>query len=168
MADNSGTLYDFMFDSKHELSDQPWFIDALSSETQTRDSVKNRTDSLALGLQASLSLELNCDNVSSNIKDELPYTVGPVVSLISTNDVDYGACVWASHKLGCTVAPSNAGSTVDELTHQLRISGAIAVIVHPKALAKVLEAACVVGISAERIFVLAHGQAENLDEQING
>ena len=168
MADNSGTLYDFMFDSKYELSDQLWFIDALSGETRTRANVKNRTDSLALGLQACLSQELNSDTVSSNIKDELPYTVGPVVSLISTNNVDYGACVWASHKLGYTVAPSNAGSTVDELTHQLRISGAMAVIVHPKALVKVLEAACVVGISAERIFVLAQGRAENLDEQIKG
>ncbi|KIM79852.1 hypothetical protein PILCRDRAFT_40917, partial [Piloderma croceum F 1598] len=69
-----------------------------------------------------------------------------VVSLISPNDIDYGTCVWASHKLGCTIDPSNAGSTVDELTYQLRLSGSTAVIAHPNALVNVLAAANVVGL----------------------
>jgi len=162
------TLYDFILNPKYERTDQPWFVDALSGETQTAASVKNRTDALALGLQACLYQELNSNSVltSSNVMTDLPYTVGPVISLMSTNDVDYGTCVWASHKLGCTVAPINPGSTVDELTHQLRISGATTIIAHPKTLVKVLKAAHVVGISAGRIFVLARGQVVNLDEQV--
>jgi 4-coumarate--CoA ligase len=168
MVQTDNTLYDFMLGSKYERSDQPWFIDALSGETRTAASVKERTDALALGLQASLSQDLNYNNTlnSSTITTDLPYAVRPVISLISPNDIDYGTCVWASHKLGCTVAPSNAGSTVDELTYQLRLSGATAIIAHPNTLAKVLTAARVVGISVENIFVLARGQVANLDEQI--
>ena len=168
MTQADGTLYDFMLGSKYERSDQPWFIDALSGETRTSASVKERTDSLALGLQASLSRELIHNNVltSSTTGTDLPYVVRLVVSLVSPNDIDYATCVWASHKLGCTVAPSNAGATVEELTYQLRLSRATAIIAHPNTLAKVLAAAKVVGISAENIFVLARGQVANSDEKI--
>jgi 4-coumarate--CoA ligase len=168
MVQTDGTLYDFMLGSKFERSDQPWFIDALSGETRTAAGVKERTDALALGLQASLSQELIYNNIltSSTTITDLPYAVRFVVSLISPNDIDYGTCVWASHKLGCTVAPSNAGSTVDELTYQLRLSGSTAIIAHPNTLAKVLAAADVVGISTEKIFILARGQVANLDEQL--
>lgn len=167
MGDKDSTLYDFMLGSKYERSDQPWFIDALSGDTRTLASVKERTDALALGLQGCIYRELGCENVAipSNTKIDLSYVVGPVVSLVSTNDVDYGTCVWASHKLGCTIAPSNASSTVDELTHQFRLSGATTIIAHPKALAKVLDAAHIVGISTERIIVLARGKAASLDGQ---
>jgi 4-coumarate--CoA ligase len=168
MAQTDGTLYDFMLGSKYERPDQPWFTDALSGETRTAASVKERTDALALGLQASLSQELIYNNTltSSTTGTDLPYVVRFVVSLISPNDIDYGTCVWASHKLGCTVAPSNAGSTVDELAYQLRLSGATAIIAHPNTLANVLAAAKVVGISAEKIFILARGQVANSDEQV--
>ena len=168
MVQTDGTLYDFMLGSEYERPDQPWFIDALSGETRTAASVKERTDALALGLQTSLSQALidNKTLTSSTTKTDLPYAVQLVVSLISPNDIDYGTCVWASHKLGYTIAPSNAGSTVDELTYQLRLSGSTAVIAHPNALVNVLAAANVVGISTEKIFVLARGQVANLDEQI--
>lgn len=168
MVDKDGTLYDFIFGSNCERSNQPWFIDALSGETRTPASIKQRTDALALGLQALLYREPSYNSIlaSSSKTTDLPYTVGPVISLISTNDIDYGTCVWASHKLGYTVAPSNASSTVDELTHQLRLSGATAIISHPNTLVRVLEAAHVVGISTQKIFVLARGQVENLDERV--
>jgi quinolinate synthase len=55
---------------------------------------------------------------------------------------------------------------VDELTYQLRLSGSTAIIAHPNTLAKVLAAADVVGISTEKIFILARGQVANLDEQL--
>lgn len=162
MVDKCDTLYDFMLGSKCERSDQPWFIDALSGETRTPASIKERTDALALGLQAYLyGLSDSSVLSSSDITTDVPYVVGPVVSLVSPNDVDYGTCVWASHKLGWTVAPSNASSTVDELRHQLRLSGANTIIAHCNTLEKVLEAADIIGISADRIFVLAQGSAEN-------
>jgi acyl-CoA synthetase (AMP-forming)/AMP-acid ligase II len=169
-AANNDTLYDFMLGSKHEAQEQPWFIDALTGETLTPANVKARTDALALGLQACLFSKPDQSSVSASlhIETDLPYTVGPVISLISTNDVDYGTCVWASHKLGCTVAPSNAGSTMDELVHQLRLSGATAIIAHPKILAMALEAAHVVGISTARIMVFAQGKGSNVDERISG
>jgi acyl-CoA synthetase (AMP-forming)/AMP-acid ligase II len=167
MVDKDATLYDFMLGSKYEGSDQPWFVDALSGEVRTHANVKERTDALALGLQTCLFQEHSCTTMlsSSNITTD-SYATGPVVSLISTNDIDYGTCVWASHKLGCTVAPSNSGSTVDELTHQLRLCNATAIIAHPTTLVKVMEAIHIVGISAKRIFILARGHVEHLDEQI--
>ncbi|KZV78649.1 acetyl-CoA synthetase-like protein, partial [Exidia glandulosa HHB12029] len=80
---------------------------------------------------------------------------GPVISLISPNDVDFGTVIWAAHKLGCTVAPSNAGATAEELIHQLRLSGATFVIAHPASLSRALSAAAACGIPPQRVVILS-------------
>src|SRR5258708_407866 len=105
------TLYDFMFN--RPLGDQPWFLDGITGEVRTPTVLKERVIALALGLQKHLGLShLSTRRHDSN------YTIGPVVSIVSTNDVDFVTAVWASHLAGATVAPSNASGTVDELSHQ--------------------------------------------------
>lgn len=109
------SLYNFMFEDPASTSndnDQSWFIDAETGEVWTKTQIQRRTDSLALGLQASFSLGV------------LPHSLAPshpgaeirdVVSIVSPNCVDFAPIVWASHKLGCTVSPSNASGTPEEL-----------------------------------------------------
>ncbi|KAH8827518.1 hypothetical protein DL96DRAFT_1419221, partial [Flagelloscypha sp. PMI_526] len=128
----------------------PWFIDARSNQTWTGAEVKERTDALALGLQAELSLGLN-DNPSYSPRGD----VREVVSLITPNDIDFGVVVWALHRIGCTVAPSNISSTAQELQHQLQLSRASAIVVHPSALERTIEAAQSCNIPNDRIILLS-------------
>lgn len=154
------TLYDFMLGAKPvEHSSQPWFIDSVTGETRTRADVKQRTDALALGMQTHLFGETGC---IATTKDK--YNLGPVVSIFALNDIDFPACVWACHKLGCAVAPTNGSSTADEYAHQLRLANATAIIAHPGTLEKALEAGRSAGIPAERIILLARGKAHELQE----
>lgn len=107
------SLYDFMFGMATVApEEQAWFIDNHTGKHMTRGQIKARTDALAIGLQLHLSLGLphsfpTASHPGCEIFD--------VVSLISINSVDFGPVIWASHKLGCTVAPSNATSTPQEL-----------------------------------------------------
>ncbi|KAF8333616.1 uncharacterized protein EI90DRAFT_3280444 [Cantharellus anzutake] len=145
------TLYDFMFN--RSFGNNPWFLDAITGEARTGADLKERVDALALGLQKHLGL-----SYASTRRNDPNYTVGPVFSLVSTNDVDFGTVIWASHLLGATVAPSNAGGTIDELTHQLRLSGAQVIFAHPTTLERSLTAAHAVGIKDECVIVLARGR----------
>lgn len=106
------SLYNFMFNSSSADHEQPWFIDASSGEKFVRTQVKARTDFLAAGLQAYLSL--GRDSKAPEVS-EVDYEIHDVVCVVSSNSVDFGPVVWASHKLGCTVASSNASSTSEEL-----------------------------------------------------
>lgn len=149
------TLYDFMFASAPIHGDQPWFMDAITGEIRTPSVMKQRVDALALGLKLRLGAGLH---LSPTVKSSSSYLVGPVISLVSLNDIDFATAVWATHKLGCIVAPHNAGSTADELTHQLRLCGAQTIIAHPSTLDRVRIAARAAGIAEERIIVLARGK----------
>ncbi|KAF9502656.1 hypothetical protein BS47DRAFT_1249214, partial [Hydnum rufescens UP504] len=80
-----------------------------------------------------------------------------VIAIVSPNDIDFASCVWASHRIGCTVAPCNASSTVDELIHQFRLSRTTAIFAHPSTLDRVLEAAHSLSIPSSKIVVLARG-----------
>jgi 4-coumarate--CoA ligase len=150
------TLYDFMLGRGVANAHTPWFIDSASGASWTGAQIKRRTDVLALGLHSHLSLGLN-DYPSSSSRGD----VREVVSLISPNDIDFGVCVWAAHRLGCTVAPSNAISTAEELTHQLRLSGARTIIVHPTAADRALAAARACGIPQKSVILLSRDHADS-------
>ena len=140
------TLYDFIF-SHSAPADQSWFLDAATGESYTRCQVKDRTDALALGLQLHLDPKISLDASSPG--------VGLVVAIVSPNDIDYGVAVWACHRLGYTVAPSNAIATVDELVHQFRLTNASLIIAHPSTLERVLPAVSQVGLTEDRLIVLS-------------
>ncbi|KAF8333613.1 uncharacterized protein EI90DRAFT_3052573 [Cantharellus anzutake] len=136
------TLYDFMFN--RPFGNNPWFLDAITGDARTGTDLKERVNALALGLQKHLGL-----SYASTRRNDPNYTIGPVVSLVSTNDVDFGTVIWASHLLGATVAPSNA---------VLRLSGAQVIFAHPTTLERSLTAARAVGIKDECVIVLARGR----------
>jgi acyl-CoA synthetase (AMP-forming)/AMP-acid ligase II len=149
------TLYEFMFN--RPLGNQPWFLDAITGESRTPALLKERVNALALGLQKHLGL-----SYLATRRHDPKYTVGPVVGIVSTNDVDFGTAIWASHLAGATVAPSDASGTVDELAHQLRLSGAQYLIAHPTSLERALAAARAVGIKDDNVIVLARGKWADL------
>ena len=151
------TLYDFMFN--RPLGDETWFLDAITGETRTATVLKERVDALGLGLQNKLGL-----SYAATRRNDPNYTIGPVVSLVSANDIDFGTAIWASHLAGATVAPSNAGGTVEELTYQLRLTGAQLVIAHPTSLDRARKAARNVGIKDDHVVVLARGKWADLQQ----
>lgn len=104
------SLYTFMFSESSSL-DHPWFVDAVTGRTVTGTAIKARSDALAAGLSAVLGL----GSFESTLKSHQDCGIRDVVAVVSPNSLDFGTVVWASHKLGCTVASINGGSTVDEL-----------------------------------------------------
>ncbi|KAF9516668.1 hypothetical protein BS47DRAFT_1291985, partial [Hydnum rufescens UP504] len=139
--------------------DTPWFIEAFTGETYTAGYVKKRTDALATGLQQRLDLSVLVRKEEFSVR---PFTLGPVIAIVSPNDIDFASCVWASHRIGCTVAPCSASSTVDELIHQFRLSRTTAIFAHPSTLDRVLEAAHSLGIPHSKVVVLARGTLKDL------
>src|SRR5258708_19144884 len=152
------TLYDFMFnghdrndldDRDDTQGDQVWFLDATTHESLTRRQVRARTDALAIGLQIHFYSKLSRRTFATNPG------LSSVVSLVTPNDIDFGTVVWACHKLGYTVAPSNATVTIDELVHQLRLTQASFIVAHPSALDRVLAAASQAGLPEDHIIALS-------------
>jgi acyl-CoA synthetase (AMP-forming)/AMP-acid ligase II len=104
------SLYSFMFTESSSM-DQPWFVDSKTGRTITGNAIKMRTDALARGLASGLQL----GTTSSSLESHRACGIRDVVGIVSPNSLDFGTVVWASHKLGCTVASISGGSTVDEL-----------------------------------------------------
>ncbi|RDB28925.1 4-coumarate--CoA ligase-like 1 [Hypsizygus marmoreus] len=77
-----------------------------------------------------------------------------VVCIFSPNDVGYPVSVWAVHRLGAIVTPANPGYKVDELVHQLTVTKAALLIIHPAFLSTALSAAREVGIPDDRIVFI--------------
>lgn len=82
---------------------------------------------------------------------------------------DYPICVWAVHRLGCIVrldfsankvlvsyfcSPINPAFGVEELTYQLQITNAAAILVYSDSYAIAVSAAEAVGISKDRIALI--------------
>ncbi|KAJ4202395.1 hypothetical protein NW759_015381 [Fusarium solani] len=78
-----------------------------------------------------------------------------VVAVFSLNTVDYIPLTHAVHRLSGIVTPASAAYSVSELEHQLRSSGANALITCIPLLDVALAAAKSVGILHDRIFILS-------------
>ncbi|KAJ7275105.1 hypothetical protein C8J57DRAFT_1177999 [Mycena rebaudengoi] len=149
------SLYTFMF--TESTLDRPWFIDAGTGRSITGTAMKTRTDALAQGLYSRLQLGIPYTSAPAS---HLEYGIRDVVGLVCPNSLDFGTVVWASHKLGCTVASIGAGSTVPELQHLFSLSGARTIFTYTSALGRVLEAAHHCDIPSDRILVIADGDDE--------
>ncbi|KFA69821.1 hypothetical protein S40285_02448 [Stachybotrys chlorohalonatus IBT 40285] len=77
-----------------------------------------------------------------------------VVALFSLNAIDYIPLTHAVHRLSGIVTPASAAYSPQELAHQLRSSGAVALFTCVPLLDTARRAAAEVGIPEERIFLL--------------
>ncbi|KAM0267509.1 hypothetical protein ACHAPA_005797 [Fusarium lateritium] len=76
-----------------------------------------------------------------------------VVAIFSLNTIDFVTAIYGVHRLSGIVTPANAAYSVDELMHQLKSSGAKALITCTTLLETALEASKRVGISEENVFL---------------
>ncbi|KAJ7204323.1 acetyl-CoA synthetase-like protein [Mycena pura] len=148
------SLYTFMFAGSSTI-DQPWFVEPQTGRTITGREVKIRTDALASGLSTLLALESCTRSVKAGA--HLDDGIRDVVAVITPNCLDFGPVVWASHKLGCTVACINGGSTMEEMTYQLSLSGARAIFAHDECLERVIGAARECHILLSHIIAISDG-----------
>ncbi|KAJ7078230.1 hypothetical protein C8R43DRAFT_1143436 [Mycena crocata] len=147
------SLYNFMFTESSTL-EQPWFIDAERGHIATGCDMKKCTDALAQGLH-SLELGSSMSVDTSNNGRHVDHGIRSVIGIVTPNSLDFATVVWASHKLGCTVAPINSASTVDELKHQFALSGARIIFAHDGCLERVLHAAVASQIPTSHIVIIS-------------
>ncbi|KAF9566127.1 phenylacetyl-CoA ligase [Agrocybe pediades] len=136
-------------------SNVPFFINDRTGHGVTYEDAHRRT----FGLANALSIK---------------YNIGPkdVVCLFSPNHTDYAITIWAVHTVGGIITPANPSYTVDELKHQLTLTKAKLIAVHPDCLdvAKAAAAAC--GLSEKSFLLLdaspsgPHSDTETIDQLI--
>ncbi|KAH8992508.1 phenylacetyl-CoA ligase [Lactarius akahatsu] len=136
------TIPQFFFDSDHTLKATrpqgvPFFIEDATGRGIDSREVRKRVDGLANGLSRKWDIK----------QDE-------VVCLYAPNHVDYAVVFWALHRLGAISTNSNPAYTLDELSHQLRLTKATTIIVHSQFLKTASEACKEVGLPAERIVII--------------
>jgi 4-coumarate--CoA ligase len=85
---------------------------------------------------------------------------GDVLALYTPNCIDTPAVLWGTHWAGGIVSPANPGYTVDELTFQLKDSGAKALVTQKPFLKSAQEACRNVGIPDDRIILVGDERDE--------
>ncbi|KAJ7440956.1 hypothetical protein FB451DRAFT_1058531 [Mycena latifolia] len=140
---------------------QTWFVDSKTGKNITGMKMKKRTDALARGLESCLGLGRS---YISSLDSHREHGIPDVVGIVCPNSLDFGTVIWASHKLGCTVASMSAGGTVEELQHQISLSGARTIFAHSGALERVLHAAQPCGIDKSRILVISDDEETSLED----
>jgi acyl-CoA synthetase (AMP-forming)/AMP-acid ligase II len=83
-----------------------------------------------------------------------------VLALYTPNSIDVPVIIWGTHFAGGIITPANPGYTVEELTFQLKNSGAKALATQLPMLKTALKAAQNVGIPEDRIMLLGNGKDE--------
>ncbi|KAI1263810.1 acetyl-CoA synthetase-like protein [Xylariaceae sp. FL1019] len=123
------------------------FTCGLTGKTYTTAEVSERVEWLARALARRLGWRPN---------EEMHWD--KVVGLYSFNTIDYLMASFAVHRLSGIVTPANAMYTAAELEHQLKSSGAKALITCTPLLENALKAARASGIPDDRVFILEfHG-----------
>ncbi|PIL29048.1 transporter [Ganoderma sinense ZZ0214-1] len=134
-------LPQFLLDMHHPLrpvrsAPQAWLIEEATGRKVGSDELRARTHGLANALKL-------CWNVGED----------DVACIFSPNHVDYLVVMWAVQKLGGVVTTSNPMYTSEELAHQLELSKARLLFVHPAMLAVATQAAHTVGLPYDRIVL---------------
>ncbi|KAF4946672.1 hypothetical protein FSARC_14136 [Fusarium sarcochroum] len=83
-----------------------------------------------------------------------------VVGIFSLNTIDFVTAIYGVHRLSGIVTPANAAYSAAELTHQLKSSGAKALVTCTSLLKTALEASRSVGIPDENVFLFDIPNAE--------
>ncbi|KAF4447332.1 putative phenylacetyl-CoA ligase [Fusarium austroafricanum] len=83
-----------------------------------------------------------------------------VLAIFSLNTIDFITAIYGVHRLSGIATPANAAYSVDELTHQLKASGAKALVTCTPLLETALQAAKNVGITNENVFLFEIPRAD--------
>lgn len=142
-------LYDFLFERKDRdfPDDKAIYVDGETKRSYTFAQVKATAIDFGKGL-----------------KGLWDWQKGDVLALYTPNCIDTPAITWGTHWAGGVVSPANPGYTIDELVHQLRDSGAKALITQLPQLDVALQAAKKVGIPEDRIALI--GDAKHPEGRI--
>ncbi|RYP11303.1 hypothetical protein DL764_000121 [Monosporascus ibericus] len=119
------------------------FTCGLTGKTYTNAEMALRFELLARALAARLGW---------HPKRETPWD--KVVGVFSFNSIDYLMSTYAVHRLSGVATPANAMYSPSELEHQLRSSGAKALITCVPLLETALKATRAVGIPDDRVFIM--------------
>ncbi|KXJ88360.1 phenylacetyl-ligase [Microdochium bolleyi] len=85
-----------------------------------------------------------------------------VIAIFSLNSIDWITLCYATHRLSGIVSPANAAYSAAELEHQLRSSGAKALVTCVPLLDTALQAAHAVGIPDDKIFIFSLPGVEDM------
>lgn len=113
------------------------FYDAFTNKSYTYGEVKTNAVDFGKGLKATWE-----------------WKKGEVLALYTPNSIDTPAVMWGCLWAGGVISPANPGYGVEELTYQLKDSGATAICTQVEMLETAKKAAKNVGIPDERIVLL--------------
>ncbi|KAF8911373.1 amp dependent CoA ligase [Mucidula mucida] len=84
------------------------------------------------------------------------YRIHPAfaVAIMSPNHVDFGPCIWAAHRVGAVVSTLSPTLTLSELTHSLRITRPVLLIVYHECLHVVEKALPTLDFSLEHLIII--------------
>lgn len=128
------SLPEFLLD--RDMPDRPYLTDAITGKTHTFA----QTRSLAM-------------RFGQGLVENLKWKKNDVLCLFSTNVIDFPVVMLGTLLAGGIMTPANPAYTTSELVHQMKDSGARACVVHPTLLAIAQEAASIVGIPSDAVFV---------------
>ncbi|KAF2481070.1 hypothetical protein BDY17DRAFT_300645 [Neohortaea acidophila] len=132
-------IFEFLFNRPQASvqPDQEIFVDAQTGRSYTYSQLKQTAIEFGQGL-----------------KGLWDWQKGDVLGLFTPNSIDYPPIVWGTHFAGGIVSPANPAYTVDELVHQLKDSGAKALLTQLAVLDVAKQAAKKAGIPEDRIALL--------------
>ncbi|MCJ1474600.1 hypothetical protein MMC13_003260 [Lambiella insularis] len=132
-------LFGFLFERKDRPypDDKVIYRDADTLRSYTYAQVKNAAVDFGKGL-----------------KGVWEWKKGDVLGLFTPNCIDTPAVIWGCHWAGGIVSPANPGYTIEELTFQLKDSGAKALVTQKPFLGIAIQAANQVGIPEDRIILV--------------
>lgn len=132
----------FFLDSWHSLRPMrpvgsPWFIDDESGKTLDYEQIRSRSYGLARGLKTRWNIE----------EDE-------VVATFSFNHIYYPIICFGIHRTGAAITSANPTFSAEELQHQLEVTNAKFLLVHPSVLQTGLAAAKAIGLPNDRVMLI--------------
>ena len=101
-------------------------------------------------------------DLGKGIKSVWEWRKGDVLALFTPNCIDTPAVTWGVHWAGGIVSPANPGYTAEELTFQLKNSGAKALATQKPYLNVAVEAAMQAGIPEDRIILVGDEKDETM------
>jgi 4-coumarate--CoA ligase len=90
------------------------------------------------------------------LRSQYYWQKGDVLAISSASDIDMPPIIFGALWAGATVSTANPGYTLTELSHQLRDSGAKAIVTHYSNIEAVRKACRAVGIPEDHIIVLGN------------
>ncbi|KAL2848868.1 hypothetical protein BJY01DRAFT_262403 [Aspergillus pseudoustus] len=147
---------------------RPSFVCGVTGRSFSQTSLRHRVESLSKGLSQRLGWHPN-DGTEWD----------KVVGIYSLNAIDYMTVAWATHRLGGIVTPISSAYSVDEVTEQLRSSGARVLFTCASLLSRASDAARAVGFASSSIFLIdlagedrpgatpSRDQAETVDDLVS-